>query len=55
VDCPHATTQGWLIPGPVTPTDADLIRHLLERHRAEEGCRCTRGLRRRYGLFERDQ
>jgi hypothetical protein len=55
VDCEHGTTQGWLIPGALPIERAAFITYLLERHQAEEGCRCTRKLRLRYGLIGRDQ
>ena len=51
VDCRHATTQGWLIPGGTgTPADPDLLRALLMKHWIEEGCRCTARLRAEYGV-----
>jgi len=55
LDCPHGTTQALLIPGQAVPTDGALIRYLIERHHRQERCACTHNLRRKYGLFGRDQ
>ena len=52
VDCRHARTEAWLIPGRqgVVTLD-DIVRYVLLRHFGEEGCGCTVGLRYRYGLL----
>jgi hypothetical protein len=52
VDCRHGTTTVHFFEGrngPI-PTDAELAATALARHYAEERCRCTRKLRRQYGL-----
>jgi hypothetical protein len=51
VDCRHATTTVALIAGGGHVIDPLAGARLgLLRHYAEEGCRCTRRLRRRYGV-----
>lgn len=50
VDCPHGTTSAVLFPGQAVVGDAMVVTSILDRHHAVEGCRCTRLLRRRYGL-----
>ncbi len=54
VDCRHGTThiiysegQG---PNAVRFTDVQLAALAVAKHYDEEGCRCTRRLRRRYGV-----
>ncbi len=50
VDCAHATTTITVVPGPLPVADALLVRVALVKHFAEEGCRCTKALRQRYGI-----
>ena len=54
VDCQHGTTTLAYAtgtgPGALRLTDADVARLALLKHFSEEGCRCTRELRRRYGV-----
>jgi hypothetical protein len=51
VDCPHATTTVAYLPARGDVADDRMLTRLtLAKHYAEEGCRCTRHLRRRYGL-----
>ena len=52
LDCRHATTTAHTITPPQSSPlgDAVTVRLLLLKHHAEEGCACTRELRRRYGL-----
>jgi hypothetical protein len=53
LDCPHGQTLGLYANGETSPvqlTDADVARALLLRHYQQERCRCTRHLRRRYGV-----
>jgi hypothetical protein len=49
IDCKHGTTRALLLPGELVLLDDQLVRGLLARHDAEEGCGCTRRLWRRYG------
>ena len=49
LDCPHGTTTIHLV-GPAPDEHlAAVARLALARHDAEESCRCTASLRRRYG------
>ena len=54
VACPHGTTTISRTrdtdPGARRATDADVARLALVEHHGTEGCRCTRELRRRYGV-----
>ena len=52
LDCPHATSTAHLVSPPGAPpaADAAIVQMLLLRHFEAERCRCTRSLRRRYGL-----
>jgi hypothetical protein len=51
IDCDHGTTQGAYAPGPDPSVgDAEIVRVMLLRHYLTEGCRCTRRLRKRYGV-----
>ncbi|MGD9893898.1 MAG: hypothetical protein AB7R89_16275 [Dehalococcoidia bacterium] len=50
VDCEHASTMVGLIAAAGVVDDVTGVRLGLLRHYAEEGCRCTRQLRRRYNV-----
>ena len=52
VDCEHGTSTAHLVSPPGAPSfgDATIVQMLLLRHFEAERCRCTRSLRRRYGL-----
>lgn len=53
VDCVHGTTSLVVLPAPVAennPPDTFHARTAIARHFAEEHCRCTRQLRRRFGV-----
>jgi len=54
VDCQHGTTSLTLIPprdpAAYRPHEAACVRLALLKHFSEEGCNCTRKLRRRYGV-----
>jgi len=51
VDCEHGTTEVGLLNGEASGiTAADAARVALAKHYGEEGCRCTRALRRKYGV-----
>ena len=52
LDCPHGTSTAHLVSPPGAPPlgDATIVQMLLLRHFEAERCRCTRSLRRRYGL-----
>ncbi|MGD9892799.1 MAG: hypothetical protein AB7R89_23075 [Dehalococcoidia bacterium] len=50
IDCKHATTTIALIAAAGVVDDVTGVRLGLIKHYAEEGCRCTRHLRRRYGV-----
>ena len=47
VDCPHGTTTGHALNAAAVEEGA-LVASLVMKHYAEEGCRCTRKLRRKY-------
>lgn len=51
VDCAHGTTQVSLVNGQATGiTEVHAAALALARHYDAERCRCTRSLRRRYGV-----
>ena len=53
LDCPHGTTTAHYAngrAGHLQLAEVDVVRALLMKHHAEQQCRCTRSLRRRYGL-----
>lgn len=54
VDCPHGETSIAYVngtdPGALQITDAAAAVMALARHYEEERCRCTRKLRRRFGV-----
>ena len=52
LDCRYATTTAHVVGPGETPAavDRQMVQVLLLKHHAEEGCACTRELRRRYGL-----
>ena len=51
LDCDHGTTQSAYKNGAAVPlSDAAVVRVMLLRHSAAERCRCTRRLRKRYGV-----
>ena len=58
VDCRHGTSTGHVRSAPsqslAAPqfSDAMIVRALLLKHHAEEGCRCTLDLRKRFGLVK---
>ncbi len=54
VDCPHGETSIAYInataPDALKVTDTAAAVMALVKHYGEEGCRCTRALRRKYGV-----
>jgi hypothetical protein len=48
VDCPHGRTVCRVVDDEVT--DRAAVRLVVWTHFANEGCRCTRKLRTRYGV-----
>lgn len=50
VDCDHGRTEAAMLPGPVPIPEAVFVRLAVAKHYSVEGCRCTRHLRRRYGV-----
>jgi hypothetical protein len=51
VDCGHGTTTSVYRNGDdLVVADADIVRVMLLRHYYAERCRCTKALRRRYGV-----
>jgi hypothetical protein len=54
IDCKHGTTTLTVFPprdpAAVKPHEAACVRLALLKHWSEEGCGCTRQLRRRYGV-----
>lgn len=54
IDCRHGTTSLTMIPprnpDAYRPHEAACVRLALLKHYSEEGCRCTRRLRERYGV-----
>jgi hypothetical protein len=51
IDCEHGTTTSAYKNGDdLTLADADIVRVMLLRHYEAERCRCTKALRRRYGV-----
>ncbi len=52
VDCEHGTTTVTVItpPGAVTFPDASSAATAVAKHYEEEGCRCTRKLRKRFNV-----
>ena len=55
VDCRHGTTTLAIVPprdpGAYKPYEAACVRLALLKHWSEEGCNCTRQLRKRYGVL----
>ena len=47
IDCRHGTTTGRAMNAGAIE-EAALVAGLVMKHYAEEGCRCTRELRRKY-------
>jgi hypothetical protein len=58
IDCKHGTTTLTIVPPrdstAAKPHEAACVRLALLKHYSEEGCRCTRQLRRRYGITARE-
>lgn len=54
IDCAHGTTTSVYKngdgPDVLVLSDADIVRATLARHYDAERCRCTRRLRKRYGV-----
>ena len=50
VDCDHGTTRLLTIPGRVAIPELAAVQTAIARHYSEEGCHCTRQLRKRYGV-----
>jgi hypothetical protein len=54
VDCKHGRTELTIFPprdpDAYRPHEAACVRLALLKHHSEEGCNCTRKLRRRYGV-----